>query len=104
MAEWVAKNKTHLIYGLCTILFTLIITLSCWRMWGVDINVPLTGYRNDSVGMLLEASNFVRGGSAHVNVSYGAPYLYEYVGNFGDSSVPMPLIYLFWKITGSVPQ
>lgn len=102
MAEWAAKNKTHLIYGLCTILFTLIITLSCWRMWGVDINVPLTGYRNDSVGMLLEASNFVRGGSAHVNVSYGAPYLYEYVGNFGDSSVPMPLIYLFWKITGSV--
>lgn len=103
MKELIFNNKKTILYGLCTLVITFIIVMSCWCLWGKDIKVPLTGYRHDSVGTLLEASNYVRGGSLHKNVNHGAPYLNRYMGGgFGDSSTPMPLIKLVWKITGSV--
>ena len=102
MTEAVQKNRKQLLYGLCTVVITFVIVMSCWRLWGTDINVPLTGYRHDSVGVLLEASNYVRGGSTHVYVNQGAPYSGGYSGSFGDSSVPMPMIKLLWILTGSV--
>ncbi len=102
MSNWIVKNKSQLIYGVLTIAITFIITMSCWRLWGTDIKIPLTGYRHDSVGVLLEASNYVKGGSLHSCIRYGAPYVGEYVdGGFGDSSVPMPLIKFICRLTGS---
>ena len=37
---------------------TLVITVSYYRLWGTDIHVPLTGYRHDSLGVLIDASNY----------------------------------------------
>ena len=54
--------------------------------------------------VLLELKNYVRGGSVHHFVIYGEPYADLYVDSFGDSSVPMPLLKLIWKITGSVEE
>jgi hypothetical protein len=96
-------NKSRLIYLLLTLVITFVITMTCWRLWGTDFKVPLTGYRSDSVGVLLEASNYVKGGSIFSSVEYGAPYTGEYVGGgIYDSSVPMLFISLIWRITGSV--
>ena len=74
--------------------FTLILTLSYFHLWNTDIHVPLTGYRSDSVGVLLEASNYVRGGTYYNNVLTGAPYINQgnTIGGIRDSSVPQLLI------------
>jgi hypothetical protein len=96
-------KNSNILYALLTLFITFAITMTCWRLWGTNFKVPLTGYRSDSVGVLLEASNYVKSGSLHYNVESGAPYSGEYVaGGFGDSSVPMPFIKLVWSITGSV--
>ena len=100
--EWLNQNTRTILFGLLTAIITLIITISYMHLWGTDINVPLTGYRSDSIGVLLEASNYVRGGDVHRNVSYGAPNLNRYISAFGDSSVPMPFIKFLTGISGSV--
>lgn len=94
--------KNRFLCGLFTAIITLIITLSYMHLWGTNIHVPLTGYRSDSVGVLLEANNYVRGGDVHCNVCFGAPNINNYSYNFGDSSVPMPLIKLLTGLFGSV--
>lgn len=84
--------------------FTLILTLSYFHLWNTDIHVPLTGYRSDSVGVLLEASNYVRGGTYYNNVLTGAPYINQgnTIGGIRDSSVPQLLIVPLAKMLGSV--
>lgn len=94
--------KTRFLFGALTAVITLLVTLLYMHLWGTDIHVPLTGYRSDSIGVLLEASNYVRGGNVHRNICYGAPNVNDYAYAFGDSSVPMPLIKFFAGILGSV--
>ena len=96
------NNYKTMLYGILTVIISLIITISYMHLWGTDFNVPLTGYRSDSLGVLLEASNYVKGGNVHYNVCYGAPKIYSYVYSIGDSSVPIPLIGFLTKIIGSV--
>ena len=92
------------IYAFLTIFLSAIISISAYHLWGTDWRVPISGYRSDSLGVLLELKNYVRGGSVHHFVIYGEPYADLYVDSFGDSSVPMPLLKLIWKITGSVEE
>ena len=89
-------------YVFLTLIITLVITISYMHLWGTNIKVPLTGYRSDSIGVLLEANNYVRGGDVHRNVCYGAPNVNSYTYSIGDSSVPMPLIKILAHLTGSV--
>lgn len=102
MMHKLTRNK--LIYVFLTIFLSMIISISAYHLWGTDWRVPISGYRSDSLGVLLELKNYVRGGSVHHFVIYGEPYADLYVDNFGDSSVPMPLLKLIWKITGSVEE
>lgn len=97
-------TRNKLIYVFLTIFLSMIISISAYHLWGTDWRVPISGYRSDSLGVLLELKNYVRGGSVHHFVIYGEPYADLYVDNFGDSSVPMPLLKLIWKITGSVEE
>lgn len=100
---WGEKNK-KIIIGMLVIMLTFIIVMSYFHLWGTDIRVPLTGYRSDSVGVLLEATNYVRGGSYYNNVLTGAPYVNQgnSMGEIRDSSVPMLLIIPLAKLLGSV--
>ncbi len=100
MSKGIFQNKY--VCGCLVVIITLLITISYMHLWGTDIHVPLTGYRSDSIGVLLEANNYVRGGDVHTNVCYGAPNLNRYTYAIGDSSVPMPLIKLLTGILGSV--
>lgn len=102
MMHKLTRNK--LSYVFLTIFLSMIISISVYHLWGTDWRVPISGYRSDSLGVLLELKNYVRGGSVHHFVIYGEPYADLYVDNFGDSSVPMPLLKLIWKITGSVEE
>ena len=94
--------KKQYLYGILTVVITFLITMSYMHLWGTNIHVPLTGYRSDSIGVLLEANNYVRGGDVHRNVCYGAPELGRYTYAIGDSSVPMPLLKILKRIFGSV--
>lgn len=98
------KLTNKLIYVFLTIFLSMIISISAYHLWGTDLRVPISGYRSDSLGVLLELKNYVRGGSVHHFVIYGEPYADLYIDSFGDSSVPMPLLKLIWKITGSVEE
>lgn len=102
MMHKLTRNK--LSYVFLTIFLSMILSISAYHLWGTDWRVPISGYRSDSLGVLLELKNYVRGGSVHHFVIYGEPYTDLYVDNFGDSSVSMPLLKLIWKITGSVEE
>lgn len=91
-----------IVWGFITIFITLVITVSYMELWGTDINVPLTAFRADSVGVLLEANNYIRGGNVHEYACFGAPNIGDYWYNMGDSSVPIPFIKLLSGILGSV--
>lgn len=91
-------------FAFFTALLTAVITISVYHLWGTDLRVPISGYRSDSLGVLLELKNYVRGGSVHHFVIYGEPYADAYFASFGDSSCPMPLLKLFWRLTGSVEE
>lgn len=95
-------SKKRLVFAFLTTLFSALISISVYRLWGTDLCVPISGYRSDSLGVLLELKNYVRGGSVHHFVIYGEPYADVYAAGFGDSSCPMPLLKLMWKLTGSV--
>lgn len=83
-------------------LLSFLLTMSYYHLWGTDLRVPISGYRSDSGGVLLEAANYVRGGNVHRNVLYAAPYASKYMSAMGDSSMPIPFIGLVWRLTGSV--
>lgn len=102
MIEWVKRNKMQVIFGLFSVLSTFVLVMSYYHLWGRDIRVPIAGYRGDSVGMLLEASNYVRGGNIHSATIFSAPHNGGYRGALGDYAMMLPTIRLFWKITGSV--
>lgn len=95
-------NKKIFIFGCITIFMSLIITISYYHLWGTDIHVPLTGYRGDSVGMLLSGNNYIRGGNVHNKVCYMAPYMNVFTAEFGDSEMLVPLIGILCKILGNV--
>lgn len=97
-------NKRTIYGGLVTIIFSILISISYFELWGADINVPLTGYRSDSVGVLLEATNYCRGGNPFYNITYNAPEINEnkFIGGIHDSSVPMLLIKPLSYLLGSV--
>ncbi len=95
-------NKEVFLYGIVAVIFSFIITVSYMGIWGTDINVPVTAYRGDSLGVLLEANNYLRGGDAHVNVFFAAPNIGGYYYNLGDSSMPIPFLGLMAKIFGSL--
>lgn len=94
----------RLAFAFLTALLSAIISISVYHLWGTDLRVPISGYRSDSLGVLLELKNYVRGGSVHHFVIYGEPYADSYIASFGDSSCPMPLLKLIWKLTGSVEE
>ena len=87
-------NKKVVLIGIFTIILSIIISVSYFQLWGTDINVPLTGYRSDSIGVLLEAANYCRGGNLFNNIIYNAPNINNnvFLGGISDSSVPMNLI------------
>lgn len=93
-----------LAFAFLTALLSAVISISAYHLWGTDLRVPISGYRSDSLGVLLELKNYVRGGSVHHFVIYGEPYADSYITSFGDSSCPMPLLKLIWKLTGSVEE
>ena len=98
--------RTHfhekILFGLLTMLLSFLLTMSYYHLWGTDLRVPISGYRSDSGGVLLEAANYVRGGNVHRNVLYAAPHASKYMSAMGDSSMPIPFIGLVWRLTGSV--
>lgn len=93
-----------LAFAFLTALLSAVVSISVYHLWGTDLRVPISGYRSDSLGVLLELKNYVRGGSVHHFVIYGEPYADSYIASFGDSSCPMPLLKLIWKLTGSVEE
>ena len=96
------KNKKSMLYFIATIVITLFTIISSLHLWGTDINIPLTGYRSDSVGVLLEAANYARGGNVHRSVITATPGSDNWQINVGDSSVPIPIIKILWDIVGSL--
>lgn len=96
----ISKEKIFCIFLIS--LLSAAISISAYHLWGADWRVPIAGYRGDSVGMLLELSNYVKGGSIHRYVLGGERYIDSSLGGFGDSSIPMPLLKMLWRITGSV--
>lgn len=95
-------SKKEIAYAVLTIFLSAIVSISVYHLWGADWRVPISGYRSDSLGVLLELKNYVRGGSVHQYIIYGNQNITEYSGNFGDSSIPMPLLKIIWMLTGSV--
>lgn len=102
MKIYKARKHEKVIFGLLTMLLSFLLTMSYYHLWGTDLRVPISGYRSDSGGVLLEAANYVRGGNVHRNVLYAAPYASKYMSAMGDSSMPIPFIGLVWRLTGSV--
>jgi len=76
--------------------------MSYYHLWGTDIRVPLAGYRGDSVGLLLEVNNYVRGGNIHSMTIWGAPNNASYRNVMADYAMMLPTLKLFWFLTGSV--
>lgn len=91
-----------ILFGLLTMVLSFLLTMTYYHLWGTDLRVPISGYRSDSGGVLLEAANYVRGGNVHRNVLYAAPHASKYMSAMGDSSMPIPFIGLIWRLTGSV--
>ena len=102
MRIYKAGKHRRILFGLVTMILSFMITMSYYHLWGTDLRVPLSGYRSDSGGVLLEAANYVRGGNVHRNVLYAAPSTSKYMSAMGDSSMPIPFIGLIWRLTGSV--
>lgn len=98
------KSGKRLAFAFLTALLSAVISISVYHLWGTDLRVPISGYRSDSLGVLLELKNYIRGGSVHHFVIYGEPYADSYITSFGDSSCPMPLLKLIWKLTGSAEE
>ncbi|MDE7183468.1 MAG: hypothetical protein K2O40_03115 [Lachnospiraceae bacterium] len=102
MKIYKAGKHEKVIFGLLTMLLSFLLTMSYYHLWGTDLRVPISGYRSDSGGVLLEAANYVRGGNVHRNVLYAAPHASKYMSAMGDSSMPIPFIGMIWRLTGSV--
>lgn len=100
----VSESKEKILYGLFTVFISTAIAVSVYHLWGADWNVPLAGYRGDSVGLLLELNNYVRGGFVHHHVVYGEPYIGSYSSSLCDYSLIMPTLKLFWRMTGSIEK
>ena len=102
MKIWTSENYKKILYGVITLVIGFVITMSCYHLWGTDIRVPIAGYRGDSVGLLLEVNNIVRGGTIHNNAVFGAPDIGGYRNIMADYTMMFPTIRLFWKLSGSV--
>ena len=50
-----------ILFGLLTMVLSFLLTMTYYHLWGTDLRVPISGYRSDSGGVLLEAANYVRG-------------------------------------------
>ena len=99
-----SDNKEKVLYGLFTIFISMAMAISVYHLWGADWHVPLAGYRGDSVGLLLEMNNYVRGGFVHHHVVYGEPYIGNYSSNLCDYSLIMPILKQLWRMTGSIEK
>ena len=95
------RNK-KILFAIITVILSLINTISYYHLWGTDINVPLTGFRSDSIGVLLDLNNHVRGGNAHLNATYGAPDLWSWSECFGDAEFIIPLLVILSRFVGSI--
>lgn len=104
MNDSLTKNRRIIGYGILTVLLSGLITISYFHLWGTDWRVPISGYRSDAVGFLLDVNNYVRGGNIHNNAIYGAPEMGRYINVMADYAMMMPTVRLFWKISGSVEQ
>ena len=102
MKIWTSEKYKKILYGVITLVIGFVITMSCYHLWGTDIRVPIAGYRGDSVGLLLEVNNIVRGGTIHNNAVFGAPDIGGYRNIMADYTMMFPTIRLFWKLSGSV--
>lgn len=96
------KNIKTIGYGIIAVIISLILTISYYHLWGTDIRVPIAGYRGDSIGLLLDVNNYVRGGNIHNNAIFGAPNVGGYRNVMADYAMMFPTLKLFWKISGSV--
>ena len=96
------KNIKTIGYGIIAVIISLILTISYYHLWGTDIRVPIAGYRGDSIGLLLDVNNYVRGGNIHNNAIFGAPNVGVYRNVMADYAMMFPTLKLFWKISGSV--
>lgn len=94
--------KKRFLYGILTVLISTVLAISYYHLWGTDIKVPIAGYRGDSVGLLLDVNNYVRGGNVHNNAIFGAPAVGRYRSVMADYAMMFPSLKLFWKLTGSV--
>lgn len=97
----IIKNKNLIIFIL-TMLIAGIIAASYMHLWGNDLNVPVSGYRSDSVGMLLETSNYLRGGDIYTTKIYRAPNIGNYIDKISDYMLIIPINAFLAKIFGSV--
>lgn len=96
------KNRKITGYGMIAMLISLVLTIAYYHLWGTDLRVPLAGYRGDSIGLLLDVNNYVRGGNIHNNAIFGAPDVGGYRNVMADYAMMFPTLRLFWKISGSV--
>lgn len=96
------EGRKRILFGILAAFLTFVLTMSVYHLWGADIRVPIAGYRGDSVGMLLEVNNYVRGGNIHSNAVFGAPGMGRYRSVMADYAMMLPTSALFWKMTGSV--
>lgn len=102
MYDFLKENRKSICYGILSVLLSVAFAFVYYRMWGMDLNVPLCGYRNDSVGFLLEINNYARGGNIHKNTIFGAPNIGRYRNVMADYAMMLPTVKLFWRILGSV--
>lgn len=96
------KKRRILCYGIMAMVVSLMITIAYYHLWGADLKIPLAGYRGDSIGLLLDVNNYVRGGNIHNNAIFGAPDIGSYRNVMADYAMMFPTLKLFWKISGSV--
>ena len=100
MKIWTSEKYKKILYGVITLVIGFVITMSCYHLWGTDIRVPIAGYRGDSVGLLLEVNNIVRGGTIHNNAVFGAPDIGGYRNIMADYTMMFPLLGCF----GNCPE
>ncbi len=95
------RNK-KILFAVITVILSLVNAISYYHLWETDISVPLTGFRSDSLGVLLDLNNHIRGGNARLNVIYGAPNLCSWSGSFGDAEFVIPLLVILSRFVGSI--
>lgn len=97
-----ASRRNVVLWGILTLVISGMMAITAMDLWGADWNVPVSGYRSDSIGMLLETQNFLRGGNMHSPAVYNAPDLHSYRGLLADFTLILPVNALLAVITGSV--